>query len=61
MHTNLAAIEHLDTCDIEVLAGAGADDLGEAGDADAHQFAARALLRLLAPQPLVVHVLHGQF
>ena len=36
MHTNLAAIEHLDTCDIEVLAGASADDLGEAGDTDAH-------------------------
>src|SRR5690606_1420731 len=44
---DLARVEHLEAQDVEVLRWPGADDLGEARDADAHQLAARALLRLL--------------
>ena len=50
---NLGAVEHLDAEDVEGVGGAGADDLGEGGDADAHQLAALALLLLLAQQILV--------
>ena len=38
--------------------GPGADDLGEAADADAHQLAAGALLGLLLAQPGVVDHVH---
>src|SRR5690242_8533989 len=47
---DLSAVEHLDAQDVEGIRGAGADDLGEGGDADAHQLAAGALLGLLAAQ-----------
>ena len=40
VNADLAAVEHLDAEDVEVLRRAGADDLGEARDADAHQLAA---------------------
>src|SRR5260370_13844950 len=60
VHPNLAAIKNLDTSYIEVLARASADDLGEAGEADAHQFTPCPFLCLLAAQPLVVYILHGQ-
>ncbi len=42
-----------------MLGRAGADDLGEARDADAHQLAARALLGLLVPQLGVADRVHG--
>src|SRR5260370_15751615 len=60
VHPNLAAIKHLDTSYIEVFARASADDLGESRDADDHQFTLCPLLCLLAAQPLVVYILHGQ-
>src|SRR5260370_40584451 len=60
VHPNLAAIKHLDTSYIEVFARARADDLGEARDADAHQFTPCPSLCLLAAHPLVVYILHGQ-
>ena len=50
MDADLARVEHLDAEDVEVVRRAGADDLGEARDADAHQLAARALLGLLLAQ-----------
>ena len=50
---DLGAVEHLDAEDVERVRGTGADDLGEGGDADPHQLAARALLLLLAQQVLV--------
>ncbi len=42
-----------------MLGRAGADDLGEARDADAHQLPALALLGLLAPQVGVADRVHG--
>jgi hypothetical protein len=51
---DLARVEHLDAQDVEVVRRPGADDLGEARDADAHQLAAGALLGLLLAQPVVV-------
>src|SRR5262249_11159500 len=51
-------IEHLDAEDVEVLGRPGADDLGEARDADAHELAAGALLRLLLAQRRVVDDAH---
>src|SRR5262245_42892341 len=47
MNADLAAVEHLEPEDVEVLGGAGAHDLREARDADAHQLAPLPLLRLL--------------
>ena len=44
----LAAVGHAEAEDVHVLARPGADGLGEERDADAHQLAALALLRLLA-------------
>src|SRR5262249_22637907 len=41
---DLRRIEHFDSDDVEVLRRTGADDLGEAGNADAHELAAGALL-----------------
>ena len=47
MDPDLGAVEHLDTENVEMLRRSGADDFDECGQADAHQLAARALLRLL--------------
>src|SRR5256886_7876 len=58
MDTDLTGVEHLESEDVEVLRGPGADDLGEARDADAHQFAALALLGLLALQLGVADAIH---
>src|SRR5258706_15391293 len=55
---DLGAIEHLDAQDVEGVRGAGADDLGEGRDTDAHQLATGALLRLLAAQLLVADLVH---
>src|SRR5260221_430047 len=60
MDANLAAIEHLNACNVEMFVGASAHDLRKGGDADAHQFTTRTLFGLLAAQPLVVYILHGQ-
>ncbi len=57
---DLARIEHLQAEDVELVRRAGADDLGERRDADAHQLAALALLLLLAPQVVVADELHRQ-
>ena len=55
--TNLARVEHLDAEDVKRVRRAGADDLGEGRDADAHQFAARPLLGLLFAQvPIADHI-----
>src|SRR5262249_41873414 len=43
MHADLAAVEHLQAEDVEMLGRAGAHDLGEARDADAHELTALAL------------------
>ena len=59
MDADLARVEHLDAQDVEVLGRAGADDLREARDADAHQLAALALLELLLAQGLVADHVHG--
>ena len=48
VNSNLTAIEHLNTCDIEVLPRTSSDNLGEARDTDSHQFSSRPLLSLLA-------------
>src|SRR3569623_1207743 len=53
--TDLATVEHADAEDVAVLARAGADDLGEGADANAHQLAALALLRLFFAQALIAH------
>ena len=52
------AVEHLDAEDVEVVRRPGADDLGEAADADAHQLAALARFSslLLAQAGVVDHV-----
>ena len=55
---DLRRVEHLDAQDVEVLRRPGADDLDEAADADAHQLAARALLRLLLAQIGVADHVH---
>ena len=56
---DLAAVEHLQAEDVEVVRGPGAHDLREAADADAHQLALGALLGLLLAQPRVVDRVHG--
>src|SRR4030095_67481 len=58
MHADLGRVEHFEAEDVEVLRRPGADDLSEAADADAHQLAALALLRLLLPEPRVVDDVH---
>src|SRR5262249_40929633 len=58
VHADLRRIEHLDPEDVEVLRRSGADDLGEAGDADTHELAAGALLGLLLAQGLVADDVH---
>src|SRR5690606_28972152 len=62
---DLAAVEHADAQDIAVTRRAGADDLGEEGDTDAHQLAglaageSGAAVLLFGPQRLVMRLLHG--
>ena len=58
MHPDLGRVEHLEAEDVEVLRGPGPDDLGEAGDADAHELAALALLGLLPAQLGVADHVH---
>src|SRR5262249_35063205 len=58
MDADLAAVEHLETEDVEVLRWAGAHNLREARNADAHQLAALALLLLLAAQLGVADRVH---
>src|SRR5262249_19025202 len=58
VHADLRRIEHLDAEDVELLRRPGTDDLGEARNADAHQFAPGALLRLLLAQAGVVDQLN---
>ena len=53
MDADLGAVEHLDPENVEVLRRPGTDHFGERGDADAHQLAARPLLRLLLEQVLI--------
>src|SRR3569833_3301090 len=55
MNTNFAAVEHADAENVAVLAGAGADDLGESTETNDHQLAALALLRLFFAQPFIAH------
>ena len=50
VHPQVGAVGHAEPEDVHVLARAGADALGEEATADAHQLAARPLLRLLAAQ-----------
>src|SRR5690606_37101198 len=57
---DLARVEHLEAQDVEVLRWPRAHDLREARDADAHQLAARALLRLLLPQLGVADLLERE-
>ena len=47
VNSQLGAVGHAETEDVHVLARARPDRLGEERDADAHEFAASALLRLL--------------
>ena len=60
VHANFAAIEHLDTRDIEMLAGTSADDLSEGGMPMPISSPRARFSDLLASQSLVVHVLHRQ-
>ncbi len=57
---NLATVEHLDADDVEAVPRAGADDFGEAGDADPHQLALVALFRLFLAQLFVAGHLERQ-
>ena len=57
MDADLGAVEHLDAEDVEVLRRPGAHHFGERREADAHQLAARALLRLLLQQRRVADLL----
>ena len=52
--TDLATLEHADTEYIAGLARTGADDFGEGTQANAHQLATSAFLRLFLAQALVV-------
>ena len=54
MDADLARVEHGDAEDVAIARRAGADDLGEEGDADAHQLA-----RLAAPEGLLLGLLLG--
>ena len=54
MDADLGGVEHGDAEDVAIARRTGADDLGEEGDADAHQFARLAALEcflLLASAP----------
>ena len=52
MDADLAGIEHRNAEDVAILRGARADNLGEEGDADAHE-----LTRLAAPEGLLLRLL----
>ena len=54
MDADLGGVEHRDAEDVAVARRPGADDLGEEGDADAHQLA-----RLAAPEGLLLGLLLG--
>ena len=54
MDADLGGVEHGDAEDVAVARRPGADDLGEEGDADAHQLA-----RLAAPEGLLLRLLLG--
>ena len=58
VHADLARVEHLDPENVEMLRGPGADDFGEARDADAHQLAPLPLLGLLLPEIGIPDLLH---
>ncbi len=58
MDADLGRVEHFDAEDVVIFGRASTDDFGEAGDADAHQFAAFALFGLFAAQPFVVKHVH---
>src|SRR5260370_7242780 len=64
MHADFAGIEHRDAEDVAILRRAGADDLGEERDADAHDLAGLAALepcaffRLLLPDLAIFYLLH---
>ena len=60
MNADLAAIEHLDAHNIEMLARTSADNLRKGGDADAHEFTACPLFCLFAAQSFVAYILHCQ-
>src|SRR5688572_29950710 len=60
MNADLGRVEHLEAEDVEGMRWTGADDLREAADADAHQFAARALLGLLRAKLPVADLLHRE-
>ena len=63
VHAQFRGVEHPEPGDVVVLAGARADDFGEAGDPDSHQLTLLPLLGLLFPQLLVAELvereLHG--
>jgi hypothetical protein len=64
MDADLGRIEHANTKDIAMTGGPGADDLGEEGHANAHQFACLAALEglllclLFGPQGWIIHSIH---
>src|SRR5712692_7208012 len=58
VHAYLGRVEHLDAEDVEVPRRTGADDLGEARNANAHQLAFLALFGLLAAQCIVADDVH---
>ena len=58
VHPQVGAVVHRQAEDVHVLARPRADPFGEEGDADAHQLAARALLRLLGAQVVVAGDVH---
>src|SRR5206468_7008770 len=60
MDAQLRGVEHPQPGDVVVLAGAGADHLGKAGDADPHQLTLLAFLRLLLAEVLVADLLERQ-
>src|SRR5262249_16951898 len=53
MDADLARVEHLQAEDVEIVGRACPDNFRERADADAHQFAALALLLLFTAQPFV--------
>lgn len=59
VHPELASVGHAQPEDVHVLARAGADGLGEEGDADAHQLTAIALFFLFGAQGVTADHVHG--
>src|SRR5207248_2085295 len=60
MDAQLRRVEHADADDVVLAPRAGAHDLREGGEADAHELAARALLPLLLQQILVAELLQAE-